>query len=419
MTWLGAVQAQDYLGALVGRRVARSRHARARRRARTRRTQIVRTWPMRGTLHFVGAADARWMTELLGPRRVAAAASRFRSLGIDEAVLARARLALVKGLEGGRRLTRPDAYRVLERAKIATGEQRGLHVLWRLAHDCLLCFGPREGKQHTFVLFDEWLPEAKRLPREEALAELAARYFTGHGPATLSDFAWWSGLRLKDARLAIALAGKRLEEQTVGGKHAWVARSTPSQLPSRSSAYLLPAFDEFLVGYADSKRGSGSPAQARREQRRGDSQADHGRRRPRGRDLEPPARPTRDRLFSCAIRGAPRVRSQGDRRCARPLRAFPRPRRPTLTRAGDFAGRHTPSLLGRYGCGSSLRSRAIRSVMSPVASKRSSRGTKPSASTRTVWLAPSFGSAMPHGLLGMVWPSTTIRAEAGDARTKR
>ena len=251
VAWLGAVQAQDYLGALwaVGLRAQNACEQDV--ESALAKRKIVRTWPMRGTLHFVAAADARWMTELLARRPAAAAASRLRSYGIDEALLARARRALVKGLEGGRRLTRPEAYRVLERAKVATAEQRGLHVLWRLAQECLVCFGPREGKQHTFVLFDEWLPQAKRLPRVEALAELAHRYFRGHGPATLSDFAWWSGLKLADARLAILLAGKQVEEQTVNGERMWLVGSPVSSVASHGSAYILPAFDEFLVGYAD------------------------------------------------------------------------------------------------------------------------------------------------------------------------
>jgi hypothetical protein len=251
VAWLGAVQAQDYLGALwaVGLRLKNATDKDVERALGERR--IVRMWPMRGTLHFVTAADARWMTELLAPRAVAAAAGRERSLAIDGPTLSRARRVLVKNLEGGRRLTRAAVYRVLEQAKIATGESRGLHLLWRLSLDCLLCFGPREGKQHTFVLFDEWIVRTERLPREEALAELAQRYFSGHGPATIRDFAWWAGLTLADARLAVSVAGQGLEEATLDGQPLWSGRSQPPSPASGARAYILPAFDEFLVGYAD------------------------------------------------------------------------------------------------------------------------------------------------------------------------
>jgi hypothetical protein len=251
VAWFGAMQAQDYLGALwaVGSRLLAPREQDV-ERALAERT-IVRTWPMRGTLHFVAAADARWMIELLAPKPAAAATSRLRSAGIDEAVLTRARRSLVKNLEGGRRLTRPAAYRVLERAKISTEGSRGIYVLWRLAHDGLICCGPRDGKKQTFVLFEEWLPEAKGLPREEALATLAHRYFSGHGPATLADFAWWSGLSLADARIARELAGKRIEEETLRGQRYCFVSSVRSSSASRGGAHVLPAFDELLVGYTD------------------------------------------------------------------------------------------------------------------------------------------------------------------------
>jgi Winged helix DNA-binding domain len=251
VAWMGAVQAQDYLGALwaVGLRLAKAREGDI-ERALAEGT-IVRTWPMRGTLHFVAASDARWMIDLLGPKAVAGAASRLRALGLDDPTIAGARRVLAKGLEGGRRLTRPAIYRALERAKISPDGQRGLHILWRLAHECLLCFGPREGKQQTFVLFDEWLPQARRLRRDEALAELACRYFSGHGPATVADFAWWSGLKLSDARAAIHLAGTRLEEETFDRRAHWLARPAAPSPAARARAHLLPAFDEFVVGYAD------------------------------------------------------------------------------------------------------------------------------------------------------------------------
>jgi len=249
VAWLGAVQAQDYLGALwaVGLRLVDATERDIERALAERR--IVRTWPMRGTLHFVAAADARWMTELLAPRPAAAAAGRLRSYGIDGAVLSRARRVLVRHLEGGRRLTRPAAYRVLQNAGIAPAGQRGLHILWRLAQDCVVCFGPRDGKQHTFVLFDEWLPRAKALPREEALAALARRYFVSHGPATLRDFAWWSGLTLADARHAILLAGDRIREELFDGDRYWSASDDAARAKARRGTHILPAFDEFLVGY--------------------------------------------------------------------------------------------------------------------------------------------------------------------------
>jgi hypothetical protein len=248
VAWLGAVQAQDYLGALwaVGLRLAGATELDVERALAD--GGIVRTWPMRGTLHFVAAADARWLTELLAPRAVAAGASRLREFGIDSGVLKRARAVLAKQLAGGRHLSRPELYRVLEDARIATANQRGIHLLWRLAQECFLCFGPRVGKQPSFVLFDDWLPRARRLRGDEALAALAVRYFTSHGPATVRDLAWWSGLTLGEARRSVLAAGRELSRTTLGGDEYLSAAATEPFGRARR-VNVLPAFDELLVGY--------------------------------------------------------------------------------------------------------------------------------------------------------------------------
>lgn len=245
--WLGAVQAQDYLGSLwaVGVRTVQSTETDVERALEERR--IVRTWPMRGTLHFVAPADARWMTELLAPKMVERAAKRIRDLGLDAKQFARAGQVLSRALEGGKRLERSEAYETLKRAGVSPAGQRGIHILWTLAQDCLLCFGPRAGKQQTFVLFDEWLPKARSKPRDEALAELARRYFVSHGPATVADFAWWSGLKLADAREAVESVRRELQVvELEAGTMYFTQQKTFDE-----ATFVLPAFDEFLVAYTD------------------------------------------------------------------------------------------------------------------------------------------------------------------------
>jgi hypothetical protein len=262
VSWFGAVQAQDYLGALwaVGLRV-KGAHEGDVERALTDGT-LVRSWPMRGTLHLMAAQDARWMIALLAPRASAAAAGRLRSLGTAAKLLSRARRALVPRLEGGRRLTRPAAYARLEEAGVTTEAGRGLQVLWCLAHEGLVCLGPRQGKQHTFVLLEEWAPRTARFSREEALAELARRYFTSHGPATLRDFAWWSGVTLADAGKAVNGAGRALRDEAIDGHRFWSASAAPTGARA-VPGHALPAFDEFFVGYAD-RRAAIDPAHADR-----------------------------------------------------------------------------------------------------------------------------------------------------------
>lgn len=250
--WLGAVQAQDYLGALwaVGLRTCNSTEAIVEKALAERK--IVRTWPMRRTLHFVAVADVRWMLKLLTPRMISGMSRQMkRHFGLDEAAFARSRKLLVRALEGGRQLARPALYEVLERGGVATDKGRGLHILSHLAQDGVLCFGARAGKQQTFALLDEWVPASRTLEREEALAELAKRYFTSHGPATLQDFAWWSGLSATDTREALELARPNLEQKVLAENVYWFVPSPPIAKKVASASYLLPPFDEYTVAYKD------------------------------------------------------------------------------------------------------------------------------------------------------------------------
>ena len=251
--WLGAVQAQDYLGALwaIGLRMRVAVEAEV-ERAIAERT-IIRTWPMRRTLHFVAATDVRWMLRLLAPRVVAALARRVQQhFDLGEAAFARSRDVLTRALEGGKQLTRNSMYEALEAARIHTAGGRGLHILSRLAQDGLLCFGAREGRQQTFVLLDEWSPPAgKTLERDEALAELASRYFASHGPATLQDFAWWSGLTAADARAGLEMVQSRFVKETIDGRAYWLSSSAPAAKEKTPRVHLLPAYDEYTVAYKD------------------------------------------------------------------------------------------------------------------------------------------------------------------------
>jgi hypothetical protein len=252
VSWMGAVQAQDYLASLwaIGLRLTGGTETVVERAIAD--GSIVRTWPMRGTLHLVPAADVHWMLELLAPRVVRGSAGRLRQLGLDARLLARTGKLVTRALEGGRCITRPALLALLDKAGIATRESRGLHMLFHHAQEGLICFGPREGKQPTLVLLDEWVPARRRLSREESLAELGRRYFTSHGPATLHDFGWWSGLTLTECRAAVALAGDALAREEIDGKAYWFG--TEAVRPAHAGAphvHLLPYFDEYTVAYRD------------------------------------------------------------------------------------------------------------------------------------------------------------------------
>jgi len=250
--WLGAVQAQDYLGSLwaIGLRMRQATESAVEQAIADR--VIIRTWPMRGTLHFVAPEDVRWMLKLLTPRIVAANARRLiRQFDLDDAAIARSKDVFLDALHGGKRLSRDAMYKALEAAHIPTANQRGLQIVGRLAQEGVICFGAREGKQPTFVLLDEWVPAARAIERDEALAELARRYFVSHGPATVQDFAWWSGLAAADARAGLEMARPHLAHEIVDGRTYWQPQSAPAAIDGPPRAYLLPAYDEYTVGYAD------------------------------------------------------------------------------------------------------------------------------------------------------------------------
>jgi hypothetical protein len=256
---LVAVQAQDFASArwAVGLRTPGATDSDIEKAIAERK--IVRTWPMRGTLHFLAAADVRWILPLLTPRIIAGSSSRHTQLGLDDATFALSREIFTAALQGGKQLQRDAMYQVLEEGGIRMDNQRGYHLLWRNAQEGLLCFGPTEGKQPTFVLMDEWIPaekEAKQRERTDALAELALRYFLGHGPATVQDFCWWSGLTATDAKAGLEAVRSQLAQAVVDGKTYWMAPGTPEAVAEAAKekaprVHLLPGFDEYLLGYRD------------------------------------------------------------------------------------------------------------------------------------------------------------------------
>ncbi len=250
--WFGAVQAQDYHGSLyaIGLRLPMATEHTIEQAVADRK--IVRTWPMRGTIHYVPAEDVRWMLTLLARRRIPRNRNIYRRAGLDEADFEKARKVLVRVLSGGKVLMRSEVYEALEAAKIKTGpEQRGLHIIGYWAQMGLICLGARRGKQTTIALLDDWIPDGKSLKGEEALAELAGRYFVSHGPATLADFAWWSGLNAADARAALQAIRSRLVPLTVDGRTYWAGPRGDPPRKTLPEVHLLPAYDEFSVAYKD------------------------------------------------------------------------------------------------------------------------------------------------------------------------
>lgn len=246
--WHGAMQAQDLgqarwaLGVRVRGLLASDVDAELARGA------IVRTWAMRGTLHLLHREDAPWVVDLVEAANRAKARSLHKHLELDAASLARSVEVICGTLEGGRALQRKEVFAAVEAAGISTEGLRGSFMLYEAAHLGLICLGPIAGKQDTYILADEWLPASKPKPREEAIAELALRYFLSHGPATLEDFVWWSGLGVREARQGITDVADELERVAFEDKEYWLGQGDIGGA-DHAGTMLLPGFDEYLIAY--------------------------------------------------------------------------------------------------------------------------------------------------------------------------
>ena len=252
--WLTCVQGQDLPGALLSVAL-RSGSTRDDVLAAMDAGEVVRSWPMRGTLHLTAAEDLPWLLALLTERAVRGVEKRRAIVQLTEADLEHAREVAVGALRGGGRLSRAELLTTLLDAGVPADGQRGYHVLWWLSQTGTLVMGPTRDGDQLFVLLDEWVPAPRRLDREEALAELVLRYFTSHGPATVKDLVRWAYCTVGDVKTGLALVRDRLEAMTVGGTEYLMDPATPDLLAAArdqaDDVLLLPGFDELVLGYAD------------------------------------------------------------------------------------------------------------------------------------------------------------------------
>ncbi|MFZ5942169.1 MAG: winged helix DNA-binding domain-containing protein [Bacteroidota bacterium] len=249
--YMGAVQAQDFPMSrwALGVRLPASTDEQI--RGAFDRGEILRTHVLRPTWHLVSPKDIRWMLELTAPQIHTAMRSRDRELGLTPAVLKKALDLIVRMLEGGKHLTREELSAALQLSGIKPDNNRMAHIFMWAETESLVCSGKIVQNKVTFALLDERAGSGPGFSREEALAELALRYFRSHGPATLSDFAWWSGLRSGDARKALESVGKELLCRTEEGQAYWFAEDPSPRRALPDRVHLLPAYDEYLISYKD------------------------------------------------------------------------------------------------------------------------------------------------------------------------
>ena len=250
VSWMGAIQSQDYGMAkwAIGLRLSRSDDTVVEKAFNQRK--ILRTHVLRPTWHFVTPQDIRWMLDLTAPRILSSLAHARRFLSLDKKTLKKCNDALAKALSGGKQLTRDEVRSILQQAKIDTSGLRFIHLLEHAELDRVICSGRKKEKQFTYALFDD-RASAKTLEHGEALAELTKRFFTSRGPATIYDFAWWSGLSVNDAKKGIEMVKQKFKREIVDGKEYFFQIPPLFENEVAQTTLMLPNYDEYVVSYKD------------------------------------------------------------------------------------------------------------------------------------------------------------------------
>jgi hypothetical protein len=251
VSWLGAVQAQDYAGAKWGVALRAPGVTEAEVDRACNEGRILRTHVMRPTWHFVAPRDIRWLLALTAPRVHTASKSLYRMLELDDRIFLRSRKALERALQGGAMLTRAEIGPILASAGIPASGLRLGTLMLHAELDGVICSGARRGKQSTYALLEDRVPAVPALTREEARTELTRRYFASHGPATLRDFAWWSGLTAADVKAGIASVGSTLAQVVQSDLTYWLFPSRVVRPQPSPRALLLPNYDEYLIAHKD------------------------------------------------------------------------------------------------------------------------------------------------------------------------
>lgn len=248
---MGALQAQDFAMVrwAVGLRLPGSTDSQI--VAALDKGDILRTHVLRPTWHLVSARDIHWMLDLTRERIKTRLKGWHPERRLTERSIVESRGIIAEALADVPFLSRDVLKQAFADHKIPLNDNITSNLLMRAEADGLICSGPIWDNQQTYALLSKRVPDKMTLTREAALAELAKRYFTSHGPATLNDFIWWSGLLQKDARSGLEMNAATLVSEKIGESVFWMSVNQPNYTEMDQIAYLLPAFDEFIVSYAD------------------------------------------------------------------------------------------------------------------------------------------------------------------------
>lgn len=253
VSWMGAMQAQNCNMAKWAVGIRLKSPGLRKVEESLRKGEILRTHVMRPTWHLVAAEDIRWMVQLSAGRIKSAnrSLSKIHELEMSEKLYVRSNDLMVRMLEGGNSLTREEIGKGLERAGVAVDNSRMTRFMMCAEAEGIVCSGVEKNGKQTYALLDERVPRMPGLSKEEALTSLATAYFRSHSPASLQDFIWWSGLSASEARQAVGALGKELSVEYFSGQKLFVHDSCDLSTQTDNVLHLLPAYDEYLIGYKD------------------------------------------------------------------------------------------------------------------------------------------------------------------------
>jgi hypothetical protein len=248
---MGAMQAQDFNAAklAIGIRLSGSTEKSIEKAFND--GKIIRTHLLRPTWHVVSSEDIYWILELTVPHILPSLKTRHKNLELTSAIFNKSFKVIEKSLSGGIHLTRDEIVSELAKVKIHTQGVQAAHILLQAEMEGLVCSGRVKNKKLSYALLHEIVPENKKLTKDEALAKLALKYYTSRGPATLQDFAWWSGLSLTNAKHGLEMNKKNFISEKINTQTYWFTDAAPVASTKKDSVYFLPAYDEFLISYRD------------------------------------------------------------------------------------------------------------------------------------------------------------------------
>ena len=246
----GMMQAQDFNSAkwAIGVRLGECREIGI--DAAINQGEILRTHVLRPTWHLVTPENIRWMLKLSAKRIMQSMKSRDTELGLTDEIYAKSYRLIESALEKEDAITRDGFMELFHKAGMPLNTSQMYHLVTGAEANGIICSGALCDKTHTWALLEKRVPAAKPLTQEESLAKLARIYFTGHGPATLQDFVWWSGLPVSEARRGLDAVQSEFLSEMIDGQKYWMP-DIDYQPSISNKLHLLPAFDEYIVGYKD------------------------------------------------------------------------------------------------------------------------------------------------------------------------